>query len=261
MPPRHYDPITVGSALLAQTQAVRRAASQLSGEQLAGPSGLPGWDVHHLLVHMAQQLEAVPRFLDQPAPAGNKAQVDLTTWALSTASVADRLDELTQEAALATPDANARIDDAVRQLNEVLPQARSTRLIPHVFGPMRAVDFLVTRLVELVVHSDDLAVATGVEVDFDREALAAVTRLLADALVGKAPGGSVELRVPPFVAVQCVAGAKHTRGTPPHVIETDARTWLRLATGRLTWAEATEGILLNVKGERADLSTVLPILG
>ncbi|NUT47368.1 MAG: hypothetical protein HOV94_08660, partial [Saccharothrix sp.] len=75
-----------------------------------------------------------------------------------------------------------------------------------------------------------------------------------------APGRSVEVRVPPFAAVQCVAGPRHTRGTPPNVVETDPRTWLELAVGRLGWADAVAGARVTASGSRADLSTLLPVL-
>jgi uncharacterized SCP-like protein len=75
-----------------------------------------------------------------------------------------------------------------------------------------------------------------------------------------APGHSVEVRVPPFAAVQCVEGPRHTRGTPPNVVETDPRTWLELATGTLTWPAAVEAGRIAASGNRADLSAHLPIL-
>ncbi len=75
----------------------------------------------------------------------------------------------------------------------------------------------------------------------------------------QAPGRSVEVRVPPYAAVQVVPGVRHTRGTPPAVVETDAETWVALATGDLTWAEAEEQGRLRASGERADLSAYLPL--
>jgi hypothetical protein len=78
-------------------------------------------------------------------------------------------------------------------------------------------------------------------------------------LAQQVPGRSVELRVPPHVAVQCVEGPRHTRGTPPNVVETDARTWLRLATGGTTWAEAVADGAVVASGNRADLSAQLPL--
>jgi hypothetical protein len=78
-------------------------------------------------------------------------------------------------------------------------------------------------------------------------------------LAQQVPGRSVELRVPPHVAVQCVPGPRHTRGTPPNVIETDAATWLRLATGHVTWADAVAEGKVTASGNRADLSGHLPL--
>ena len=85
----------------------------------------------------------------------------------------------------------------------------------------------------------------------DRQVLAAAVRLTARTLAAVAPGSSVEVRIPPFVAVQCVSGPRHTRGTPPNVVETDPRTWLLLATGLLTFAGAVDACLLRLSGSRA----------
>jgi hypothetical protein len=88
----------------------------------------------------------------------------------------------------------------------------------------------------------------------------AVRALLAE-LARVAPGRSVEVRIPPFGAIQCVAGPRHTRGTPPNVVETDPRTWLLLATGRLSWPDATQQGLLRASGIRTDLTEYLPLHG
>jgi len=78
-------------------------------------------------------------------------------------------------------------------------------------------------------------------------------------LARRAPGRSVEVRVPPFGAVQCVGGPRHTRGTPPNVVETDPHTWIRLVAGVLTWAAAVEQGLVRASGTRSDLSPYLPL--
>ena len=80
------------------------------------------------------------------------------------------------------------------------------------------------------------------------------------ALVDRAPGRSVEVRVPPFAAVQVVEGSRHRRGTPPAVVETDAATWLALALGELGWADAVRSGRLRASGERSDLSALLPLI-
>ncbi|MDK1473033.1 sterol carrier family protein [Streptomyces sp. 549] len=260
--PRTHDALRVRNALAAQVETVRTAAHDCTAEQLARPCGLPGWDVHHLLVHVAGQIDALPRLLAEPAPAARRPETDLVTWAASTAGIAELLDTRTREQAASVKDPAAAIDAAAEELEPVLEMAvREDVLLPHRFGAMRALDFTVTRLVELIVHSDDLARATGVPLALDRYALATVVRLLADALAARAPGASVEVRVPPFAVVQCVAGPRHTRGTPPNVVETDPLTWLRLATGRVRWERAVAAGAVSASGPRANLSEVLPVLG
>ena len=88
----------------------------------------------------------------------------------------------------------------------------------------------------------------------------AVRELLA-VLAERVPGRSVEVRIPPFGAIQCVAGPRHTRGTPPNVVETDPMTWLLVATGRLSWADATAQGRVRASGIRTDLSEYLPVAG
>jgi hypothetical protein len=94
-----------------------------------------------------------------------------------------------------------------------------------------------------------------------RADLAAAVRLTARRLSAQAPGASVEVRVPPFVAVQCVSGPRHTRGTPPNVVETDPRTWLLLATGLLRVADASASGVLHLSGSRAsEIQKWLPLV-
>ena len=86
-----------------------------------------------------------------------------------------------------------------------------------------------------------------------------LTKHLLALLVTRAPGGAVEVRVPPYAVAQCVAGTRHTRGTPPAVVETDPATWIALAVGDLTWGEALDGGRVTASGERSDLSPLLPL--
>lgn len=78
-------------------------------------------------------------------------------------------------------------------------------------------------------------------------------------LAQRAPGASVEVRVPPYAAAQVVPGVRHTRGTPPAVVELDADVWVRLATGRTTWADEVDAGRVRASGERADLAPYLPL--
>lgn len=92
-----------------------------------------------------------------------------------------------------------------------------------------------------------------------RTLIATAVRYSLEEVTARAPGNSVEVRVPPFGVTQCVEGPRHTRGTPPNVIETDADTWLGLVTGRITWGEAVQSHKVTASGLRADLSALLPL--
>jgi hypothetical protein len=93
----------------------------------------------------------------------------------------------------------------------------------------------------------------------DRQTVATAVRFLLEQLATDHEGNSVEVRVPPFGATQAIEGPRHTRGTPPNVVETDAATWLALATGALGWEAALAEARVSASGTRADLSAVLPI--
>jgi hypothetical protein len=92
----------------------------------------------------------------------------------------------------------------------------------------------------------------------DPKVLSEVKETLA-LLAQKYPGKAIEVRIPPYAAVQCGEGPKHTRGTPPNVIEMDAQTWLQLVDGARTWSDAYNDGLITASGVRADLSHLLPL--
>ena len=93
----------------------------------------------------------------------------------------------------------------------------------------------------------------------ERAELKLLTKELLKLLVAKAPGHAVEVRVPPYGAVQCIEGPRHTRGTPGAVIEMPPALWIDLALGRTTWAEARVSGKLRASGERTDLTDLLPL--
>ena len=111
--------------------------------------------------------------------------------------------------------------------------------------------------VEAVLARLDAAAAVAESPDKE-DVRAAVKHFLA-VLTTRAPGKSVEVRVPPYAAVQCVEGARHTRGTPPAVVETDAETWLRLARGQESFVDAQHDGRVRASGERSDLTPLLPL--
>ncbi|MFB7125320.1 sterol carrier family protein [Kitasatospora sp. NPDC056273] len=287
--PRTYQPQKVRAALAAQTRALRAAVDALSTEQLDLPTRLGRWRVRELLAHLAVQLDYVPAHLDD-RPQG-RAPLDLSGWAAGVATVAPLLDEQARERgaaefagdAASVAAAFGRAADALLALLERPEAADPARRFEIRLGSMTLSDMLVTRLVETVVHADDLAAALGPDAfpgspvssvsltssasralpafPHDRQAVAAVTRLLADAFADRTPGGAVELRIPPYAVVQAVEGPRHTRGTPPNVVETDPLTWIRLATGRTDWAAAVDAAEVSASGERSDLRAYLPVLG
>jgi hypothetical protein len=93
----------------------------------------------------------------------------------------------------------------------------------------------------------------------DRAAVKACVKDSLARLTAVAPGHAVEVRVPPYAAVQAIGGTRHRRGTPPAVVECDARTWLALAAGRLSWDDAVASGAVRASGERSDLSEHLPL--
>ncbi|MFJ8624315.1 sterol carrier family protein [Kitasatospora sp. NPDC093550] len=265
---RTYQPQKVRAALAAQTGALRSAVNGLTAEQLDLPTRLGEWTVRDLLAHLAVQLDFVPAHLDDPLQG--RPTLDLSGWAAAVGTVAALLDEQAKERAAAdfggdppsVSVAFGRAADALTGMLERPEVADPARRFEIRLGSMTLTDMLVTRLVETVVHADDLADALGLDAfPHDRQALAAVSRMLADAFADRAPGGAVELRIPPYAVVQAVEGPRHTRGTPPNVVETDPLTWIRLATGRTAWAAAVDAAALSASGERSDLSGYLPVLG
>ncbi|XUL94236.1 sterol carrier family protein [Streptomyces galilaeus] len=256
---RTYDPAKTRTAVLAQFGNVREAVAGLSPEQLALPTRLGEWTVRELVAHIGMAVTAVHRALDRPAPAAQTAVI--LDWPLATAASSSAIADFTRTLAEQHPDLGTYLADIEQTLTGHLDVHPGTRLLETNVGAMPLADYLVTRTVELVVHTDDLnAAVPGLDIPYDRQALAACTRLLADVLAVKAPGGSTEVRIPPYAVVQCVEGPRHTRGTPPNVVETDPLTWIRLATGRTSWKDAVEEAKVRASGERADLGGLLPIM-
>ncbi|WP_328554665.1 maleylpyruvate isomerase family mycothiol-dependent enzyme [Streptomyces sp. NBC_00358] len=265
MPPvkkraRTYDPAKIRAAVLAQFGNVRDGVHALNEEQLARPAQLGDWTVRELAAHLAMAVESVSRNLGRPEPAAR--ELALLDWPFATAARAGDIDADSRELAERNPDLDALYARTEQRITEHLATAPDGRLLATRTGAMTLADHLVTRTVELVVHTDDLNRAVpGLDIPYDRQALAACTRLLADAIAVKAPGASTEVRIPPYAVVQCVEGPRHTRGTPPNVVETDPLTWIRLATGRTDWKAALDDAKVSASGERADLGDLLPLMG
>jgi uncharacterized protein (TIGR03083 family) len=247
-------------AFVEQSATLADWLDDLSPDEFAAPSVLEGWDIRTLIghvVHMQRGLAARlhDRSPDAPAPVAEYVRRYRT--------VAADIDANSRRAAGDRPP--GELIAALRDTAPVLAAAQDATPKTVVLGGRGAVsahDWVSTRIVEIVVHSDDFSRSLpGREpVPLRRAALAAATRALAEILAAQAPGRSVEVRVPPFVAVQAIPGPRHTRGTPPNVVETDPVTWIRLATGRLSFAEALAAGRVQASGTRAELTDHLPLL-
>jgi len=142
---------------------------------------------------------------------------------------------------------------AIERLRAAVGEQRAALGEPGWTGPSDA-DSLGRECVRTILAATDHGIAP-----LPAAVRAAVTFLLG-LLAGRAPGKAVEVRVPPYAAVQCIEGPRHTRGTPPNVVETDPATWIALAAGRAGWAEAVATGKVRASGPRSDLSAWLPLL-
>ena len=263
-PPRVWPYDALRLAVPVQYARIADAVDLLPDDAFALPTRLGDWRVSALVAHLAGNLDLLLDGLAQPspqptAPRGLSFQPKSDESQARIAAVAEdraagpspaRLRATLRERVAATVEAlGAESDDRV-----VLIEER---------GPIRLSEYLVTRCAEGVIHGLDLAAATGADIEPEPAALRAVVRLLADRLVERAPGRSVEVRIPgpAGCAVQCVEGPTHMRGTPGSVVELrDAVTWVEVATGRLAWPDAVADGRLSASGERADLTPYLPVL-
>jgi uncharacterized protein (TIGR03083 family) len=247
-------------AFLAQTGAVADWLDGRPDEEFARPSVLDGWDVRTLLGHVLLMQDGLVRVLATrsratPVPAERYVQAyrrEVEAIAASTAAA-------TADHGPATLIARLRDAAGVRA---AVDGVTDRTVLDGPRGPVTALDWALTRTLDVVVHADDLSrtFAERDPVPQPRPALASAVRSSAGFLAAVAPGRSVEVRVPPFVAVQAIPGPRHTRGTPPNVVETDAVTWLRLATGRTAFTAAVATGAVRASGSRSDLTGFLPLL-
>ena len=231
----------------------------LDEDDFVQPSALPGWDVRTLTAHVVLVFDGAVRGLTTPTtqrPLAVWEYVQLYAPNVETiaASTREKADGRTSSELV---DA---IEAGVGRLPGELPAVGA---VVGGRGPIAPADWVRTRLIEAVVHADDLSrsLPDREPVPLDDVALGHAVRTLATILAKQAPGRSVEVRVPPFVAVQAVEGPRHTRGTPPNVVETDPLTWVRVAAGRVAFGDAVAQGAITASGQRADLTAHLPLLG
>lgn len=253
-----------GVALISQTRVVQAWLSDLDAADFDRPTVLDSWDVRTLTGHLLLIVDGLIATLERPS---RQRPIPVHEYVRRYRRDVTMINNATEETTADStgPELVTRIGDSLDVLETRLvdgPPLPKTVDAPR--GPSSTVDVIATRIVDVVVHADDLSrsLPERPAIDLQRPALSTCSRTLTTILAGQQPGRSVEVRVPPFAAVQCglgETGPTHTRGTPPNVVETDPRTFLRLATGRISWDQARDSGSVSASGLRADLSPVLPL--
>lgn len=242
MPPavRRASLVDAKEALAAQSEVLLSWAADADLQQ---PSAVPAWTVRDVLAHLTVALEALAA-----AAGDHRKPVSLSDYL---GGYADAGQEVLAQTSRFVGDPRARLATAAAA---IVGKAEWAPTVVMFEDPIAVADAVATRVLELVVHGLDL----GVEPD--RDALGLTCRLLAGVLSTRHPGRAVELRVPPYAAVQVLEGTVHRRGTPTAVVSCDPLPWVRVATGRLSWDEAVAAGFMTARGERSDLSPYVPLL-
>jgi uncharacterized protein (TIGR03083 family) len=248
---RPLDPLLL-AAYDAQALLTGAWLAALTDADLELPSRLEGWRVAELVAHLVRSARSYVEA--EPAPRGATAtSVGAYVAGYTPAAEVITAHARTTAKELSLAGARARFADSVAAVAAV-PADDIVVLAP--WGPIRRSDLLRTRVLELVVHALDVDGGPAL----DRQAVRVCVRLLAQILGERQGGKAVEVRVPPYAAVQIGEGVTHTRGTPPNVVEMAPEVFVTVATGRRPWAAAVEAGDVRASGLRADLSPYLPLL-
>jgi uncharacterized protein (TIGR03083 family) len=222
-----------------------RLVEALPALDATAPTRVEGWTVRDVEAHLTATTAGLARIIGSEAPP--EPDTDLVGWASALPGLADVADKDAREGA-------ADFAGAVATARAALADADEKQVVQQRTGAHTLHDAVRFRLVEGVVHGLDL----GIEPDPIAQRL--VVKTLVAILSARAPGHAVELRIPPYTAVQVLEGPRHTRGTPPNVVEMGPRAFLDLGTGRASWHDAVRDGRVSASGERADLSGFLPLL-
>ena len=235
--------VEVRLALRAQLAVLVTGLEALDPE---GPTDCEGWVVADLDNHLARNVHGLAAVADRrvtgPADGGGFRE-----WSAQLPHLAEVLDRDARGHRM-------RLKDVVEPALEALAEHPGDTVVQQLTGRHTLRDAAIFRVIEGVVHGLDVGIAPA------NSALRLVVRELTRGFAELYPGKSVELRIPPYAAVQCLEGPRHTRGTPPNVVEAQPLAWIRVSTGREAWADLVRTGRITASGERSDLSTLLPLL-
>lgn len=250
------------SALFAQWQLLVDIVERLEPEEWQRPTRLDAWNVAGLVSHIAGTVGWLSTYASKVV--ATPAEVDSLSYFASYddtgvgTATQRRADETTP----------AHIVDWLRaniaKAHALIAERDPDEVIAGGGASIRFEDMVTTRLVEAVVHGLDLAAATSTSFEQDPAALKQVAKWCGKLLERSHKGKTIEVRVPPATAVQIAGpegdGPKHKRGTPPNTVEMNPTTWIELASGRLSWADAVSSYRVSASGRLADLDFVLPLM-
>jgi uncharacterized protein (TIGR03083 family) len=235
--------LDVRLALRAQLTVLVDGLAALDPE---GPTDCDGWVVADLDNHMAQNLRGLAAVVERRVP-GPPDGGGLREWSAQLPDFAEVADRIARSERL-------RTKDFVAPALQALEDHPADTVVQQLTGRHTLIDAALFRVVEAVVHGLDVGIEPA------PSALKMVVRELAKGFAAIYPGKTVELRIPPYAAVQCLEGPRHTRGTPPNVVEVQPLAWVRVAAGREAWSDLVRTGRLTASGERSDLSALLPLL-
>jgi uncharacterized protein (TIGR03083 family) len=245
---------------LAQTSVLADWLDELGENDFAQPSALDGWNLRTLLGHVVLMQVGLGRRLAQPTdePAAPLGEY-VTRYRPAVNEIAESTRDTVGDYTAAELLTQLRDGEPVRT---AAAGVDGKTVVAGGRGPVTAGDWVRTRMVEVAVHCDDFSRSTPERepVPLRRDVLAMAVRTTAEALAEQAPGRSVEIRIPPFIAVQAIEGPTHRRGTPPNVVEMQPLTWLRIACGRMSFTAAVADGSIRASGPRSDISAYLPVL-
>lgn len=261
---KRTDPAAAWPAYAQGHTALREWLAGLSPGTWARPGVRTGSTVAELAAHLVVIADSVGALLPAGRGVAGSSVADLlAAEAGRHASSVESAHAVVAESGGAPERIIAAVDERFAAASAVVDELGPTdRVVRTGTEPTRLGDYLASRVVAVAILAADLAssVTDVTAPSLPRSTERMAVRALLDVLAERVPGRSVEVRVPPFAAVQCIAGPRHTRGTPPGVVETASATWLRLAGGQLAWADAVATGVVVASGERTDLSRHLPLV-